>query len=185
MPQHVTNRAPGPTTGAGLKRAATIGLIVSAAACAGLLVVLFALPEGAGTSYASIVAANSLASRNFGPALLVYGLAMIAFAGAFTSVMSLYGSFRVAGPIYRFEQNLKLELERAASAPVPIRHTDELQAEWLEFRAGVMALREVHEEFSAALTEAARKVAADEAIDRPSLGEAIDQLKQVASRVRL
>jgi hypothetical protein len=181
----MTNHAPGPPVLAGLKRAAKIGLGVSAAACVGLLVVLFALPEETGTSYASIVAANSLASRNLGPALLVYGLAMIAFAGAFTWVVSLYGSFRVAGPIYRFEQNLKRELERAATPPVPIRRTDELQPEWREFRAGVMALRDVYTELSTALTEAGRAAPAGGTIDGPALAAATGRLKQVANRVRL
>jgi hypothetical protein len=168
-----------------LQWAAKIGLGVSAAAGVGLLLVLFSMPEDAGTSYGSIVATSSLASRNLGTALLIYGLAMVAFAGAFTWLIALYGSFRVAGPIYRFEQNLQRELAQTAAPPVPIRHSDELQAEWQQFRAGVMSLRDLYRDVSAALTAAEGAAASGAAVDGPALPDAVDRLKQVANRVRL
>ncbi len=165
-----------------LKMVAKIALSVSALACAGLLSVLFLLTDQRGESYGQIIGGYSLASQNLGPALLVFGLAMLAFAGVVTWVIALYSSFRIAGPLYRFAQNLELEIEHGPAAPVAIRRRDQLQREWREFDASMAVL---HSHFSDLRQALAQAEQAGAELDPGSLRQAVARLKDIERRVKL
>lgn len=167
-----------------LKRVAGIALSVSVAACAGMLGVLMLVTDDKGTSYGQIIGTYSLTGRNLSWGLLVFGLAIVAFAGVTTWLISLYSSFRIAGPLYRFSRNLEMEIERGPVALVPIRRTDQLQREWKEFDASVAALRGHYDELRRALEEAELSLPADPA-GAASLSQAIARLQEIERRVRL
>jgi len=106
-----------------------VALLVGAVACAGLVLVLLFITDKSGACYGEIFRSNSLTRQSLGPAMLVAGLGLVAFSGAMTWLVSLYSSFRIAGPLFRFARNLELMIENGPSSPVPIRTKDRLQRE--------------------------------------------------------
>ena len=168
-----------------LKMMAKIALSVSALACAGLLSVLFLLTDRRGNSYADIVGAHSLASQNLGPALLLFGLALLAFAGIVTWLIALYSSFRIAGPLYRLAQNLELEIEHGPAVPIAIRRGDQLQREWKEFAASMAALHGHFGDLRQALAQTEQTLQAGAEIDPVSLRQTVARLRDIERRVQL
>lgn len=167
-----------------VKLVATIGLSVAIAACAGLALVLFLLSDGSGGRYGQVIGVYGRARQSLGPAMLVFGLAMVGFAGITAWVFSLYASFRIAGPLYRISRDLEQQMEHGPIAPTPIRTTDRLQREWQEFDAGVAALRAHYAELRQALSQVDSMLRAD-AADPASLLPAIVRLKNAEQHVRL
>jgi hypothetical protein len=167
------------------ERVGKIALYVGVAGGAGLLGVLYLLSDNSATSYAQITIAHSLASRNLGPALLVFGLVMVTFAGIVTWLISLYSSFRVAGPLFRFARNLELAIDRSTNPFIAIRRTDHLQAEWQQFQAGMSALRGHYDALRRATDGVARALEAGPAAPAQALTEAIGDLREIESRVEL
>lgn len=172
------------------KLVAKIGLSVALASCLGLLLVLFPVlfPAGAekGVDYRQIVGAYGSARQAIGPAMLVFGLVMVGFAGITTWLFSLYTSFRIAGPLFRISRNLETQIEQGPVVPTPVRTTDSLQDEAQAFAAGVAALRAQHEELRQALAAVERIALSDaRAEDVASLRPALARLKKAERRVRL
>ena len=163
---------------------AKIALSVAVASCAGLLLVLFIVTDDSGTSYGHLIGAIELTREHLKPALLIFGLAMVTFAGITAWAFSLYTSFRVAGPLYRISRNLETAIEFGPVVPVPIRETDQLQREWRQFDASVAALRDQHEELWRALEDGETALRADTP-DPNSLARAVVRLRQTEQRVQL
>lgn len=163
---------------------AKIALSVAAASFAGLLLVLFIVTDDRGVSYGALIGAIDLTREQLKPALLIFGLLMVVFAGITAWVFSLYTSFRVAGPLYRISRSLETSIDRGPVTPVPIRETDQLQHEWRQFEASVAALRDQHATLWRALEdcEAALRAHAESPI---SPARAIAALKQAEQRVQL
>ena len=169
-----------------VKLVAKVGLSVAAAAGIGLLLVLALVSDGTGTSYRGIVGAYGLARQSLGPAMLVFGLTMVGFAGITTWLFSLYASFRIAGPLYRISRDLELQIEHGPIAPTPIRKTDRLQREWEEFDASVAALRAQHEELKQALSEVDKALRASKlTANAAALVPAVARLKRAEQHARL
>lgn len=167
-----------------VKLVATIGLSVAIATCAGLALVLFLLSDGRGGRYGQVIGAYGRARQSPGPAMLVFGLAMVGFAGITAWVFSLYASFRIAGPLYRISCDLEQQMEQGPIAPTPIRTTDRLQRECKELDAGVAALRAHYAELRHALSQV-NNLLRTEAPDPGSLLPAIIRLKNAKQHVRL
>ncbi len=167
-----------------LKRVAGIALCVSAAACTGMLVALMLVSEDTGISYAQMIGSYSLTSRNLGWSLLVFGSAIIAVTGITTWLISLYSSFRIAGPLYRFSRNLEIGIEQWPAVPQPIRRADQLQRESKALNAGVSALRGHYDDVRRALQEVERSLQTGPA-GEASLRRASAQLHEIERRVRL
>ena len=169
-----------------VRMVAKIGLSVAVAAGLGLLLVFLRLSDDTASGYGQIVGALGLARDSLGPAMLVFGLALVGFAGLSAWLFSLYASFRIAGPLYRISRDLELQLEHRLSAPMPIRATDRLQREWKAFEASVAALRAQHEELRQALGEVENALGtAAETVDPAVLALALARLKNAQQRVRL
>ena len=167
-----------------LKRVAGIALSVSVAACAGILVVLMLVTDDRGISYGRIIGTYSLTSQNLGWSLLIFGLAIVAFAGITTWLISLYSSFRIAGPLYRLSRNLEMGIGQGPAVPLPIRRADQLHEEWKALSVSVSAVRRHHDDLRRALEEAERALQLGPAGD-VSLSQAIAKLKETERRVRL
>jgi hypothetical protein len=163
------------------KLVAKIGLSVAATALLGLLLALFVLSDDKASGYGEIIGAFSLAKKNLAPVMIVFGLAMVCFAGVSTWLFALYASFRIAGPMFRISRNLEQQISQGPIAPMPIRATDSLQHEWKAFEASVFALRAHYEELRLALGA----VEASNAGNTDALDLAMTQLTKVEHRVRL
>ena len=167
---------------------AKVGMSVAVASCLGLglLLVLIWDSSGRGSGYGKLIGTLGMAGQRLGPAMLVFGLAMIIFAGITTWLLSLYASFRIAGPLYRISRDLELQVEPGSIAPVPIRTTDGLQGEWKGFEASVAALRAQHEELRKALGDVEKALGKNTVTAGVAPIElAIAHLKKVEQRVRL
>jgi hypothetical protein len=167
-----------------LRRVAGIALSVSVAACAGMLVALMLVTDDPGVSYGQVIGSYSLTGRNLGWSLLVFGSAIIVFAGITTWFISLYSSFRIAGPLYRFSRNLEIGIELWPAVPLPIRRADQLHRESSALIAGVLAVRGQYDDLRRALKEAERSLQSGLAGEL-ALREAIARLQEIERRVRL
>jgi hypothetical protein len=154
-----------------LKWVAKIALTVATIVWMGLLLVIFLVTDDNGTDYAHIIANHCLTSHSMGPALLVFGLLMVVIAAITTWVIALYSSFRIAGPLFRFSQNLKSIVEDAFALPVAIRQTDILQREWNEFDTSTAKLRAHYRSLREAFDQCKQTVRTDAGIDTASLAQ--------------
>jgi hypothetical protein len=125
-----------------LRWVANIALSVGALTATGLGVVLFVLTDRTGASYGELIKSASITHENLGPALLIGGLALVAFTAILTWLISLYSSFLIAGPLFRLSRNIEASLTEGPIKPLPIRDSDRLhrEAAMLDDALGALAL---------------------------------------------
>ena len=138
-----------------------------------------------GAGYASVIFGRSLTRQSLAQAVLVFGLVMVVVASFVTWSIALYSSFRIAGPLFRFSQNLKNIIENAFAIPMAIRQTDMLQHEWSEFEASQAALREHYGNLREALDDCEQSLAAGGQLDTATGQQAFARLCEVERRVQL
>lgn len=112
-----------------LRWVSKIAIWIGGTAAIGLIVVLFFLTGHAGTSYEELIRAGSLTQHQLGPALLVGGFFLVSFGAILTWLITLYSSFRVAGPLFRLTHNLKASIGHRPEKPISIRSADRLHPE--------------------------------------------------------
>jgi hypothetical protein len=164
---------------------ANVALSVAAIASATLLLAVFLVTDDSGADYAHIVLTHSLTRQSLGPAIVVFGLLMVVVAATATWFITLYSSFRIAGPLFRLAQNLKSIIADAYAVPMAIRHTDMLQAEWNKFDASQARLREHYAALRLALDRCRQALQAGSGPDDESLRQPLAQLREVERRVQL
>ncbi len=168
-----------------LKLVGKITLLVGAAACGGLLLMLMSISHQSGSSYAETIHSFSLTREHLGAALLVAGFFLVAFAAVIAWLITLYSSFRIAGPLFRFSRNLEMSIAPGPTTLVPIRKGDSLQEEYGHLEQSIHTLQAHY----GALREAAGRAAAIlESGDKHSYPEAVSaiaKLKELDSHVRL
>jgi len=168
-----------------LKLVAKITLLVGATACAGLVLVLMSISHQTGSTYAESIRSFSLTREHLGAALLIAGLFLVAFAAVITWLISLYSSFRIAGPLFRFSRNLEMFIARGSTTLVPIRKGDSLQKEYGHLELSAHSLQ-AH--YDALRETAGRAMTILESGDKHGYHEAasaIAKLKELDSHVRL
>lgn len=168
-----------------LRWVAKVALIVSLSASIGLLLALYFITNDAGQEYAHIIVNRSLTQQNLGGALLVFGLALVLVSAVTTWFISLYSSFRIAGPLFRFCQNLKDVIDDAFSIPIPIRKSDLLQREWAQFEASQARLRDHYANLSQALAACEQALQSDAAPGSAEQQAALARLQELERRAQL
>ncbi|QSX39991.1 hypothetical protein [Shewanella cyperi] len=112
------------------KRVARISLVVAALSVASLLLLILAIDDSH-QDYQKSIQALALTQRNLGWMMALAGTWLLGATAATTWLITLYSSFRLAGPLYRFTQDLQLR-EMGSDAPLlHIRRDDYLQEECL------------------------------------------------------
>ena len=164
-----------------VKWIAKIALSVGTVAWVGLLLAIFLVADDTGRNYANVIHTHSLTRQNLGPTILVFGLAMVVIASLATWFIALYSSFRIAGPLFRFSQNLKAIIEDAFAVPMAIRRTDMLQREWNEFDASQTALREHYSDLRNALDQCEQAL---QGTDLAALHHAVARMREVDRRAQ-
>ena len=167
------------------KWVAKIALSVAAVAWIGLLLAIFLVTDENGTDYAHIISSNSLTRQSLGPAILVFGLVMVVVASISTWLIALYSSFRIAGPLFRFSQNLKVIIENPFAVPMAIRNTDMFQREWHKFDASQARLREHYGYLRENLDQCEQSLRDGVEPDTVALQQALSGLQEVERRVQL
>jgi hypothetical protein len=165
-----------------LRWVAKIALSVGLLAVIGLVVELLLITDDKSAAYGHIILANNLTYEALGPAIIVFGLVLTITACLIAWLVTLYGSFRIAGPLYRFSQNMKSAIADPFSQPVAIRHGDMLQDEWLEFEASLTSLDQQYRRLRAAVSEAQRDLASDA---EQATTETLAKLREVEHLVKL
>lgn len=163
------------------KWVARIALTFGAIASIGLLQEIILFTDEKGTDYAHIISNHGLTRQSLEPAILVFGLVMVVIAW----LIELYSSFRIAGPLLVFSQNLKGIIENAFAVPLAIWRTDMLQREWNEFDASQEKLREHYGCLREALGQCEQILRAGADLDMVSLRQALARLQEVERRVQL
>ncbi len=94
-----------------LKQVSRIAFYTGFVAVAVLATVLWYLSDDSSTTYMELIQSSILTRQQLVPVMLLSGLFLLAVVALITWLIALYSSFRVAGPLYRFSQNLKTSHE--------------------------------------------------------------------------
>jgi hypothetical protein len=165
-----------------LRLVAKISLGVGAVAVLSLLISLLLVSGEAGDTYAEIIRSNSITRVHLEKVMLMIGLVLVAISGVITWMIALYSSFRIAGPLYRFSQNLKLASASDSARLVELREGDSLADQAEHIKHAVSVLREHH----AVLELAAQEVSdALRANDAAAYADAVARLKAHDEKVRV
>ncbi|MBI3222908.1 MAG: hypothetical protein HYZ46_07565 [Nitrosomonadales bacterium] len=159
---------------------AKISLIVGGVACLSMVLALTFITDKSGVSYDTIIRSYSLSRQHLGPALLVEGLCLVAFAGVFTWLVALYAGFYIAGPLYRFSRNLEDFIKQGPVTPKPTRQKDKLKHEEQQILRSVVKLQNHYGAMRAAAETALAQIDAQQ-----NPAAAIAQLKELDRAARL
>lgn len=173
-----------PEIHAPLRWVAKLALGVGAIATAGLVITLSVLTDSSGISYGDLIQSHSIAQSYLGPVLLISGCLLIAVTAICTWLITLYSSFRIAGPLFRFSRNLETAITAGPRKPIPIREGDSLQQDAALLASSLAALEvhyaNLHEEVAAAITQIK-----DRELDQTQLQMINVKLKQLIEHVNV
>ncbi|WP_206485984.1 hypothetical protein [Thalassotalea sp. G2M2-11] len=166
------------------KRVATVALWVSVIACLSLaiLIVSMDVPDG---DYLSILQSLTNSQNNLSVILLGVGIWLIGATAATTYVITLYSSFRVAGPLFRFARNLEFGHQHKTPLPfIKIRSYDYFQEECVLMETSINALLE---HYQVLLTEVDRlaKLNSQASSDKKKMIDSINKIKALEARLTL
>ena len=111
--------------GIDLRLVSRFALYTSVVAVVLLVVSVLFLTDKLGASYAEVIYSHSLSQKHLKPVLLISGLCLLSLIAFITWLFTVYSTFRIAGPLYRFSRNLEHAAE--GIAPIGVRKDDALQ----------------------------------------------------------
>lgn len=165
-----------------LKLVSKVSLAIGVVAVLVLVAVLTLITGEGGHSYGTIIASHSLSRRHLGAAMVAAGLLLVAFTCILTCLIIYYSSLRVAGPLYRFGQNLRLASSSDSSTLIELRSGDALVRHAEGVKHAVGAVRGHYLQLGMAARAAATAAAAG---DSAGYAAALAQLKQLDAQVAL
>lgn len=164
-----------------LKITGTVALVVGGLSFATLLLLLAFISDNAGTTYWDVVRSGSVTHQFLGPGMVLAGLFLVGTTAAITWLISLYASFRIAGPLFRISRNIEVLIESGTATPTPIRKKDQLQKEMQQLVQSVEALQSHYLEIDAATDDALALIDSGQ----HNLAPAIEKLRGLERRVQL
>jgi hypothetical protein len=164
------------------KLIAKVSAAVSMLAILVLMATLVTISGESGGTYGEIIRGRSLTREHLGVAMLVAGLLLVAVTGVITSLIVFYSSFRVAGPLYRFSQNLKLARSGDFSPPQGLRKGDALSRQAAAIEQAIGAVREHYGALEEARSSA---MAALDCDDAEGYAAALARLRELDAKVGL
>lgn len=165
-----------------LKLVAKISLALGVIALSALVIALTLVTDQGGESYSAIVQVQQLKSDNLGKVMLLVGLVLLTLTSLVTWAIALYSSLRIAGPLYRFSQNLQLATADEAAPLVALRKGDALNAEAELIQQTVQAVRTHQGALDAALRQAAEAISRG---DPDGYAQAVAHLRRLDEQVQL
>jgi hypothetical protein len=164
-----------------LKVTGTVALVVGSLSFATLLLLLVFISDNAGDTYWDVVRSGSVTQQSLGPGMLLAGLFLVSASAAITWLISLYASFRIAGPLFRISRNMEMLIETGAATLTPIRRKDQLQKEMQQLVQSAEVLQNHYREIDAATDNALALI--DSGCH--DLAPAFEKLRELERRVRL
>ena len=118
-----------------------ISILISLAAIIGMFVVLITLMQEKGSSYLDMIGRFYLTYDRLPLAMFIAGTALALITAFTVWLVSLYASFRIAGPVFRFTRNLEAVVANDGVGLTPIRKSDFLQTESSSLCNGIENMR--------------------------------------------
>jgi len=165
-----------------LKWVGKIALLVALVAAVGLVAAVLGVSDDQTTSYTSLVVSRGMTQQKLMPVMWIFGLLCVFVAALTTWLIALYSSHRIAGPLFRFAQNIDAILRQPFNVPMAIRKTDVLQREWHEFDLAQARLRSHYGDLRDALTQCQLHAGAK---DAAALTQAVVRLQEAERHGRL
>jgi len=164
-----------------LKTIGFVALVVGGISFATLLLLLVFISDNYGSSYWDLVKSGSVTRQSLGPGMLLAGLFLVSAAAAITWLISIYASFRFAGPLFRFSRNLESLIDSGDITLRQIRKEDQLQDEAQQFVQSVNLLQNHYREMEAATASALALIDSG----GHGLDQALAKLRTLDRRVQL
>jgi hypothetical protein len=112
------------------------------------------------------------------------GLLLVIGTGVTTWLITLYSSFRVAGPLHRFSRNLEAGIREGEVGTLRIRSDDYLQDESRLLEQTVTGLYGHYAKLDGLVDEALAELGSAEPVDVGKLDEVMAQLNAMEQRVQ-
>ncbi len=157
-----------------------VALVTSGVAASMLLIVILFVGAEGGDTYLEVLQSQSISQSNLGIVMLITGLLLVVFVAVVTWMVTLYASFRVAGPLFRFCRDL--ELSPITDRPIGIRKDDYLQEVSEELLETVAVLRSHYKELEAVISQTSD---AYQGSNKKKLAELLVTLKELEGRVHV
>lgn len=165
-----------------LKLVAKIALAAGMTAVLCLMVALSFLAGSPGESYQAIVRSSAITGESLGPLMLLASLTLVSLVGVLTWLITLYSSFRIAGPLYRFAQNFKLLTKNHSAKLIELRTGDSLRNQEQHVKQAITGLRAHYAAVEHACDQAG---AALERGDATAYAGAITALRELDEKARI
>ncbi|MEW5943233.1 MAG: hypothetical protein AB1710_05175 [Pseudomonadota bacterium] len=166
-----------------LKLVGKVAFFAGILSFAALFGVLVFVSDNSGDAYWQVVKAHSITHHALGPSMLLAGFFLVGATGVISWLVSLYASFRIAGPLFRFSRNMEKLIGKGPDELVPIRGRDQLQQEARQLEQSVERLRRHYREMETAADSALALISSG--AEAESLAQAIAKLRDADSHVRL
>ncbi len=165
-----------------LKLVAKIALAAGMTAVLCLMVALSFLAGSPGESYHSIIRNSAITGESLGPLMLLASLTLVSLVGVLTWLITLYSSFRIAGPLYRFSQNFKLLIKNHSAKLIELRTGDSLRNQEQHVTQAITGLRDHYAAIEHASNQAG---AALERGDATAYAAAIILIRELDEKARI
>lgn len=167
-----------------LQLVSRLSLLTGLAASLALVVLILVLVGEGGNDYETIIRSYNISQENLGTGLLITGLLLLSLVGFITWLITLYSSFRLAGPLYRFARNFEAALQ-GQSGIFGIRGEDCLQDVSQELLSSVEGLQRHYQATQQVLDELDGLLDKGEPGHEEALRQAVTRLKEHVDHVRL
>lgn len=164
-----------------LKIIGGVALVIGSLSFATLMLLLTSISSSTGGTYWNIVQSGSVTHQSLGPGMALAGLFLVGAAAVITWLISLYASFRIAGPLFRISRNLEILTESGAATLTSIRRKDRLQTEMQQLMQSARLLQDHYRELEAATDNALALIDSG----GHDLGQSFARLRELERRVRL
>lgn len=166
--------------GIDLKLVSRFALYTSVVAVILLVASVLFLTDKLGASYAEIIYAHSFTQKHLKPVLLISGLCLLSFVAFITWLFTIYSTFRIAGPLYRFSRNLEQAAEGVP--PLGVRKDDALQEISEQLKQSVTGLHNHYRQIDKQINELLYQI---DIKDTRELDKSLAKLKTLINKARL
>lgn len=164
-----------------IKIIGTVSLVVGALSFVVLFLLLAYIKSDTASTYWSFIHSGSITRQSLGPGMLLAGLLLTSAAAVITWLVALYASFRIAGPLFRFSQNMVMLIGSGDIKLIPIRKKDMLREEAQLFVQTFNSLQDHYREIGAAADKALAQIDSGST----DLMKSLEELRELDRRVRL
>lgn len=168
--------------GLDLKLVSRVALITGIGAALLLVASVLFLTDPNGASYAEVIYSHSLTQKHLKPVLLISSLCLLSFVAFVTWLITLYSSFRIAGPLYRFSRNLANAGD--GTKPIGVRKDDALQDVSSLLQESVSTLHGHYAELNGKFRTTLDLLDSDRDGAEQELAKLIAEIKVLVQRVR-